>query len=111
MGAQPRGVPVGAGLVGECGDGPFDTCREPPRILALVGPQGAAERDARGGSGWPFLALAHYPARSFEVHRYDRHAAPQREIGGTALERLAPPVGGTAALGVDEQVPAIIDER
>ena len=105
------GPPVGGGLVGQLGDADLDPDRQRAGVLALGGAQRRAEGDRDrwpGRAAWrPCGSTRPVPSRWTGTT-----GTPQRtrQVGGAALERLAPAVGAAAALGEDQQRPAVVEQ-
>ena len=86
--------------------------RAPKRrvLSSSIGPQRAAEHDL-GAAGLRALhALAEDRAGAVDEDRDDRCAGARRQVGGAALEVLAPTVGGASALRVDHEAVAVVDQ-
>ena len=108
---RPRRLPVGRGLVGQRGDRRARCGRRSggrPRRRRAAAARRRSRWCGRGlGRFMPLRRMRPVPSRWTGTT-----GTPQRtrQVGGAAAERLAPAVGGAAALGEDQQAPAVVDE-
>ena len=109
-GAPSGGPGVGEGLVAERRDRGLDARVEPPGVLLRPGDQRCTEHDLGLAGLGPLHPLAEDRPGAVDEHGHHRHAGAPGEVGGAALEVLAPAVGRATALGVDHQAPAVVDQ-
>jgi DNA-binding CsgD family transcriptional regulator len=106
-GPQAGGVPVRHRLVGQGGDCLLDAVAEAAGVLVGLGVHGRTERDPRAAWRDPFGTLAPDRAGAVDVHRDDGRIGANRQERGAPPEGLTPAVRRAAALGEDQDAPAI----
>ena len=106
------GPPVGAGLVGQGGQGSASIRASKRRASSPSrGDMRRAEGDPGRAAAQALAAPGQDAAGAVDVHGHHRPAGARGQVGGAAAELLEPAVGGAAPLGEDDEVPALLDER